>query len=70
LARYDVRIAAKLDAAGAATPAGKTKLQKRLAVQCYNGLYILDEARHELVVFSGSVHKLQIVGTSCSNCQP
>jgi hypothetical protein len=40
-----------LDPHGAPTPSAKTKLQALLAAEGYDGLYILDEQRHEMVVF-------------------
>ena len=46
-----------LDPLDAPTPEAKTKLQERLAAEGYDGLYILDEERHELVVFPASLHK-------------
>jgi hypothetical protein len=50
-----------LDPQGAPTPSAKAKLQELLAAQGYDGLYILDEERHELVVFPASLYKLKVV---------
>ena len=50
-----------LDPQGAPTPSAKAKLQELLAEAGYDGLYILDEARHELVVFPASLHKVKIL---------
>jgi hypothetical protein len=50
-----------LDPQGALTPSAKAKLQEHLAEAGYDGLYILDEVRHELVVFPASLHKVKIL---------
>ena len=50
-----------LDPLEAPTPSAKAKLQELLAAEGYDGLYILDEERHELVIFPSSVHKIKIV---------
>jgi hypothetical protein len=50
-----------LDPQGALTPSAKAKLQEHLAQEGYDGLYILDELRHELIVFPASLHKVKIL---------
>ncbi len=49
-----------LDPLEAPTPEAKAKLMERLAAEGYDGLYILDEERHELVVFPSSIYKLKL----------
>jgi hypothetical protein len=51
-----------LDPSGAPTPSAKTELQALLAAHGYDGLYILDEERHEMVVFPASLHKIKMIG--------
>jgi hypothetical protein len=48
-----------LDPLGAPTHSAKEKLQELLAAEGYDGLYILDEERHEMVVFPGSMEKIK-----------
>jgi hypothetical protein len=50
-----------LDPQGVPTPSAKAKLQELLAEAGYDGLYILDEQRHEMVVFPASLHKAKIL---------
>ena len=47
-----------LDPQHAATPAAKAKFQAILAEQGYDGLYVPDDIRHELVIFPSSMSKL------------
>jgi hypothetical protein len=56
--RYQ-RMCMALDPLGAPTPAAKAELQKLLSAEGYDGLYILSEERHEMVVFPGSLHKIK-----------
>jgi hypothetical protein len=49
-----------LDPLGAPTPSAKAKLQALLAANGYDGLYILNEERHEMVVFSASINKIKV----------
>jgi hypothetical protein len=58
--RYQLMCMA-LDPLGAPTPTAKAELQKLLAAEGYDGLYILDEERHEMVVFPGSMNKIKVV---------
>ena len=58
--RYQ-RMCMALDPLEAPTPTAKAELQKLLSAEGYDGLYILDERRHEMVVFPGSLHHLKIV---------
>jgi hypothetical protein len=50
-----------LDPLDAPTPSAKAKLAELLAERGYDGLYILDEGRHEMVVFPGSLQKIKAV---------
>ena len=50
-----------LDLSGAPTPSAKVKLQELLAAHGYDGLYILDEGRHEMVVFPTSLYKVKVI---------
>jgi hypothetical protein len=59
-ARYQ-ELCMALDPQGSPTPSAKAKLQELLAVQGYDGLYILNEERHEMVVFLGSMQKIKII---------
>jgi hypothetical protein len=59
LARYQ-ELCMALDPQGAPTPWAKAKLQELLAAYGYDGLYILDEERHEMVVFPVSLHKIKM----------
>jgi hypothetical protein len=52
-----------LDPQDAPTPSAKAKLQELLAAQGYDGLYILDDERHEMVVFPASMQKTKAVET-------
>ena len=58
--RYQ-RMCMAIDPLGAPTPTAKAELQKLLSAEGYDGLYILDEERHEMVVFPGSLHRIKIV---------
>ena len=53
-----------LDEARAATPEARAKLQAILAAEGYDGLYIIDDKRHELVVFPGSTYKVKPLTTT------
>ena len=50
-----------LDPHGVPTPSAKAELQTLLAGEAYDGLYILDEERHEMVVFPGSMDKIKVI---------
>ena len=58
--RYQ-RMCMAIDPDGAPTPPAKAKLQELLAAEGYDGLYILDEERHEMVVFPGSMDKIKVI---------
>ena len=58
--RYQ-RLCMALDPLGAPTASAKARLQELLAAEGYDGLYILDEKRHEMVVFPGSMDKIKVV---------
>ena len=50
-----------LDPQGASTPSAKAELQALLAGEGYDGLYILDDERHEMVIFPGSMDKIKVI---------
>jgi hypothetical protein len=59
-ARYQ-ELCMVLDTQGAPTPSAKATLQELLAAQGYDGLYILNEERHEMVVFPSSMQKIKAI---------
>jgi hypothetical protein len=59
-ARYQ-ELCMALDPQGAPTPSAKAKLQELLAAQGYDGLYILDDVRHEMVIFPASMQKIKVL---------
>jgi hypothetical protein len=58
--RYQ-RMCMVLDPDGAPTPSAKATLQELLAAEGYDGLHILSDERHEMVVFPGSLHKIRVL---------
>jgi hypothetical protein len=59
-ARYQ-ELCMALDPQGAPTLSAKAELQELLAAQGHDGLYILGDVRHEMVVFPGSMQKIKAV---------
>jgi hypothetical protein len=57
--RYQ-RMCMAIDPDGAPTPRAKAELQELLAAEGYDGLYILSDERHEMVVFPASLRKLKV----------
>jgi hypothetical protein len=49
-----------LDPSRAATPLAKAKVQEALIAEGYDGLYIPDDLRHELVIFPSSINKIKV----------
>jgi hypothetical protein len=50
-----------LDEQKAASHEARAKLQEQLAAEGFDGPYIQDEERDEMVVFPGSVHKIKLI---------
>jgi hypothetical protein len=58
--RYQ-EICMALDPLDAPTPSAKATFAELMAERGYDGLYILDEARHEMVIFPPSLHKVKVL---------
>jgi hypothetical protein len=65
-ARYQ-ELCMALDPQGSPTSSAKAKLAELLAERGYDGLYILNEERHEMVVFPASLYKIKPVITTAEH---